>query len=63
MTKKFYTVTYTTLGSNFKSTKWFDDLAEAKEFANHDYRDSVVTRVARTKKTIDEYNKRVAECH
>ena len=63
MTKKFYTVTYTTIGSNFKSTKWFDNLDEAKEFASHDYRDGVVTRVARTQKTIDKYNKLVAECH
>lgn len=43
MKKTFYSVNYAVWGADNLRTIWFDDLTDAKRFANHDYRDGVVT--------------------
>ena len=42
MKKTFWSVKYTGIGYNGTSTKWFDNLEDAIEFANEDYRDNPV---------------------
>lgn len=42
--KTFYSVNYATWGANGTSTKYFDNLEEAREFAKRDYTDEVVVR-------------------
>lgn len=42
MRKTFYSVEFAVWGADRTSTMWFDNLAAAKEFAAHDYRDNPV---------------------
>ena len=41
--KTFYTVDYAIIGAGGTSKKYFDNLADAKEFSKGDYKDNPVT--------------------
>lgn len=53
-TVTFYTVYYTGIGNN-GSTRIFTDLAKAKAFASHDYRDNPVKHTCSKPDTIARY--------
>lgn len=52
--KTYYSVNYRKIGADNISTKWFDSLKEAKEFASRDYSDNVVVHNINNKKRIAE---------
>lgn len=52
MSKTFYSVEFAVIGGCGTSVMWFDDLAEAKAFANHDFRDNPVTHTFRRAEKI-----------
>ena len=53
MKKVFYSVKYSGLGFDRPANMWFNNLEEAKKFANHDYRDNPVKHVYTSAKTIE----------
>ena len=52
--KTFYSVDYIALGMMRASTRWFDNLEEAKEFAKEDFRDNPVRHTYKNEKKIKE---------
>ena len=53
MKKVFYSVKYSGFGFDRPRTMLFDNLEEAKRFANNDYRDKPVKHVYTSEKTIE----------
>ena len=53
MKKVFYSVKYNEFGFDRTLEMWFDNLEEAKRFANHDYRDNPIKHVYTSAKTIE----------
>ena len=58
--KTYYSVVYRNWGADSASEAWFDDKKEAEEFADHDYRDNVVTHRVSKPETIKKYDEFVA---
>lgn len=52
--KTYYSVNYRKIGADNISTKWFDNLEEAKEFASRDYSDNVVVHNVKSEEKIAE---------
>lgn len=63
MRKTFYTVDYNTWGRNVKQTATFDNLADAKNFAQRDYTDNVVTHTVSKAETIEHFEHSAAETY
>ena len=58
--KTFWTVENNVRWEASPTLAWFDDRDKAVAFSKQDYTDKPVARVARTKKTIEQYNENVA---
>ena len=62
--KTFYSVICRVWGSDRPSEAWFDDRTAAEQFANHDYRDDVITHCVSRPESIEKCMDRVAiTCH
>lgn len=61
MTKTFYTVSYTKLGSSFKSERIFTDKESAEAFVASHYTDGIETHRVHKPETIEKYEKELAE--
>ena len=61
MKKTFWSVKYAVWGADGTMEAWFDDKAEAVEFANADYRDKPVRHTVSKQGTIRHYDALVAD--
>ena len=60
MKKTYYSVVYRNWGADGPRVAWFDTKKEAEEFADHDYRDNVITHHVSKTGTIKAYDEFVA---
>lgn len=61
MKKTFYSVEFAVWGADSTSTMWFDNLEEAKKFANHNYRDNPVRHTYSNPEKIAEIESIISE--
>ena len=61
MKKTYYSVVYRTWGADSESYAWFDNQAEAQNFAKKDYTGAIVTHNVSKPETIKEYDKLVKD--
>lgn len=59
--KTFYTVDYNGIGFNGTQTKWFDNMADAKEFSKGDYKDNPATHNIKNPAKIKEIENLIKE--